>query len=258
MTIRFSALCLQRDKFLLFTSSWILYGTVLAIYTFVPYYSNLLTLSVPFIRLSPHELLFSLLCCYTLILLLIKIPAGSFKRSRISLTMRAIFKITNSFFEGTLSPSLTAEEKVSALLFLVKFFFVPLMLKFLIQNISNMMLFFQTISASHQISAPEFIFITLYPFALSILLCIDTAYFLVGYLTESRAFNNEARSVDTSILGWLSALACYPPLNEITSAFIGWHSSDFSNFGNISLNLFFGGLSLICMSVYVWARMESF
>ncbi|MDQ5902339.1 MAG: hypothetical protein QG606_555 [Patescibacteria group bacterium] len=256
MTTQFFTLFLRQDKFLLFISSWIVYGTVLAIYTFVPYYSNLLTLSVPLIHLSPHELLFSLLCCYTLVLLLIKIPTGSFKRSRISLTMRAIFKITNSFFAGTFSPSLTTEEKVSALLFLVKFFFVPLMLKFLIQNISNMILFFQTIAAAHQIATPEFIFITLYPFALSMLLCIDTEYFLVGYLTESRVLSNEVRSVDTSTLGWLSALACYPPLNEITRTFIGWHSSDFSNFGNLSLNLFFGGLSLICMSVYVWATLS--
>ncbi len=124
-----------------------------------------------------------------------------------------------------------------------------------------MILFFQTIAAAHQIATPEFIFITLYPFALSMLLCIDTAYFLVGYLTESRVLSNEVRSVDTSTLGWLSALACYPPLNEITRTFIGWHSSDFSNFGNLSQFVLRWTLTYMheCLRLgNTLARMESF
>lgn len=247
---------LREEKLLLFASNWVLYGTTLFIYTFVPYYHSLLDHSIPFIHIAPQELLFWMLCCFTSYILLTKIPIGSLAKNRAYLTLHAIAKIVRALLAGNLTPTLTPEEKVSALLFLVKFFFVPLMLSFLLQNCSGVIASVSTISASAHSLSSDFVFSVLYPFALSGILFIDTAYFCAGYLTESQILGNQVRSVDTTVLGWLSALACYPPFNSITNTLLGWHSVDFNNFGNITLNLFFGGLALLCMCIYVWATLS--
>ena len=88
------------------------------------------------------------------------------------------------------------------------------------------------------------------------LLLVDTTYFLVGYLVESKVLQNEVRSVDTTFLGWFSALACYPPLNGISEQFLGWYTGDFSDFGSITLNLLVGGGALFLMSIYVFASVS--
>jgi len=246
----------QTDRFLLISSHWVLYGTVLFIYTVSPYYRSLLSVTVPFTRFSPQELLFGMLCCFTCFLLIVRIPDGSFQKSRVYFTFQALTKISRAMFSGRLDTALTPVEKTSVLLLLVKFLFVPIMFRFLIQNFSGATSSFRIIFSSPQALSLDIIISTVYPLILSILLLVDTAYFFTDYLIESRTLGNEIRSVDTTALGWLSALACYPPFNEVTRTFFGWHSADFSDFGSIGLNLFFGGLSLVCMSLYAWATLS--
>ncbi|WP_188444674.1 methyltransferase family protein [Pseudoxanthomonas indica] len=49
--------------------------------------------------------------------------------------------------------------------------------------------------------------------AMAWLYAIDTAFATIGYMSTSRRIGAHIRSVDTALLGWLSALACYPPLS---------------------------------------------
>jgi protein-S-isoprenylcysteine O-methyltransferase Ste14 len=42
---------------------------------------------------------------------------------------------------------------------------------------------------------------------------IDTAFATIGYMSTSRRIGAQIRSVDATVLGWLSALVCYPPLS---------------------------------------------
>lgn len=45
------------------------------------------------------------------------------------------------------------------------------------------------------------------------LYAIDTAFATIGYMSTSRRIGAHIRSVDSTLLGWLSALVCYPPLS---------------------------------------------
>lgn len=51
--------------------------------------------------------------------------------------------------------------------------------------------------------------------AMALLYAIDTAFATIGYVSTSRSIDAHIRSTDATWLGWLSALACYPPLSEL-------------------------------------------
>ncbi len=247
---------LWEEKILLVALYWILYGGVLAIYTFTPYYRSLLDLTFSSFRFSPQMLLLLLLCGFSFFLLITKTRPGVLQRSRIYSTLQGILKLARALVSGSLRPSLSQEEMVSLALFLVKFFFVPIMLKFFIENFQDVLSSYRTATLFIDFTTPEIIFTVLYPLIFAIFLLIDTSYFLFGYLFESAALGSKVRSVDLTFLGWASTLACYPPFNDITVQFLGWHSTDFADFGSVSTNLIVGGMALVLMGVYVWATVS--
>lgn len=48
----------------------------------------------------------------------------------------------------------------------------------------------------------------------------DVGWALIGYTCESRWLGNKTRSVEPTPLGWLVALACYPPFNNVTGTYL--------------------------------------
>ena len=63
------------------------------------------------------------------------------------------------------------------------------------------------------------------------LFVVDVLVFAVGYGVEHPWLGNEIRSVEPTLLGWLAALLCYPPLVWLTSNALGWFSLSFRNSG---------------------------
>ncbi len=53
-----------------------------------------------------------------------------------------------------------------------------------------------------------------------LIFALDCAWALMGYLSESRWLGNKTRSVEPTGLGWLVALFCYPPFNEVTGTYL--------------------------------------
>lgn len=47
----------------------------------------------------------------------------------------------------------------------------------------------------------------------------DTIWALTGYAVESRWLNNKTRSVEPTLFGWMVALMCYPPFNDVTGMY---------------------------------------
>lgn len=88
---------------------------------------------------------------------------------------------------------------------------------------------------------------------MQLILFVDVAIFTVGYLVESRRLGNEIRSVDPTWLGWLAALACYPPFNAYTSLILGSQHSDYPQFSNPTVHLVLNGLMLALMATYTSA-----
>jgi protein-S-isoprenylcysteine O-methyltransferase Ste14 len=146
------------------------------------------------------------------------------------------------------------EEKIALRLYAVKIFFTPLMISFVLSNSAS---FFRDISSSPfswALTANNFVehyFFTIFHF----ILLIDTLVFAFGYLVESPKLKNVVRSVEPTAFGWIIALLCYPPFNNVTSDIVGWYSSDFSNFKNVYWNVVFGSISLILFGIYVWATL---
>ncbi|MCI5064791.1 isoprenylcysteine carboxylmethyltransferase family protein [bacterium] len=87
---------------------------------------------------------------------------------------------------------------------LVKFFFAPLLISWSIQNGTYALQLLQQSDVS---------ILSVYAVLLHLLISLDVAIFAFGYLTELPQLNNTVRSVESTVLGWLVCLVCYPPLN---------------------------------------------
>lgn len=96
------------------------------------------------------------------------------------------------------------DERLALLGWAVKCIFLPLMLAWSWNWIAGI---------EYQLpSAGVFYFYTL---GIGLLYAIDTAFGLIGYLSTAKCIGGEIRSVDSTVLGWLSALVCYPPLSVL-------------------------------------------
>lgn len=89
----------------------------------------------------------------------------------------------------------------------VKFFFLPYMASWSIQNIKHIgYLFTQDVIDFYAVNDGLQTFFML----------MDTGIFAFGYLFESRRLGSEIKSVDASWSGWLVCLLCYPPFNAFS------------------------------------------
>lgn len=90
-------------------------------------------------------------------------------------------------------------------------------------------------------------------FMLQLILFVDVFVFTVGYLIELPRLGNQIRSVETSLIGWMAALVCYPPFNQVTVAILGSYKSEFPTFENPTVHLAMNALGLTLMAVYASA-----
>lgn len=67
-----------------------------------------------------------------------------------------------------------------------------------------------------QFSIDFFTFFDTYFFwtAFTIILFMDVFFFTIGYLVEAPFLKNTIKSVEPTVIGWIVAIICYPPLNS--------------------------------------------
>ena len=87
-------------------------------------------------------------------------------------------------------------------------------------------------------------------FLLQVIFFVDVVVFTVGYLVESRRLGNEIRSVDPTLVGWVAAVACYPPFNTVTGAVLGAQNETFPQFDDTTIHLTLNFLILALLAVY--------
>jgi len=58
--------------------------------------------------------------------------------------------------------------------------------------------------------------LTLNTYLLATFILVDTAIFAFGYCFEHKKLNNQIRSVEPTVVGWVVTLWCYPPFNTWT------------------------------------------
>ena len=109
------------------------------------------------------------------------------------------------------------------LLYLVNFFFLTLMARFIVQEFHGLEKEWMLIvsdQAAHMAWYPRYRHLFLLTFHL--LFTIDVGIAIIGYSIASRWLYNRTRSVDRTLSGWMVALICYPPFNTITTQFFGY------------------------------------
>jgi protein-S-isoprenylcysteine O-methyltransferase Ste14 len=90
-------------------------------------------------------------------------------------------------------------------------------------------------------------------FTLQAILFVDVLLFTVGYLVESPRLGNEIRSVDPTAVGWAAALLCYPPFNVVTNKVLGGQAADFPQFDDPTLHIALNVTLLMLMAIYASA-----
>lgn len=169
--------------------------------------------------------------------------------------LRGLLRLLTSFAK-VFRQGLPAEEKLGMLNIALKFFFAPLMVVWLFEHMVQlsrngfMILEFwdhpaMTVRAMFDGNVFWFLF--------QLILLFDVFFFTIGYLVEMPQLKNEIRSVDPTLFGWLVALACYPPFNQVTNSILGWNSIDFPFFLNPVVHYTVSIVVLLLMAVYAWA-----
>lgn len=132
----------------------------------------------------------------------------------------------------------------------VKFFFTPLMFQFSIQNFLSVKqqllnLNFQTIPFVYIFNSQFF------PIIVSLFYFIDTSVFSFSYTFDLKLLKNEVRYVDTTFLGVMSCLICYPPLNQTIASIIPWEHSEYHFFYTNEITFVIRLLTIILLFIYV-------
>ncbi len=250
----------MNQKIKLAILTFAIYGIPLAVLSFLPFSQSLYGQFHSFLygllfngkaAFSALGLIFDLLLVYCLALLFTK--SDGIGENRIYHIFSGLKKLFRYVFISRLrkDSEISEQEKVSLLFYLVKIFFTPVMFSFAINNVNSLMSFVRHPAVFKFTSSG--IVNSYFYFIFYLILALDTAIFTFGYLFESKALKNVVKSVEPTALGWIVAIICYPPLNDLTAKIAGWYSADFSNFGNFNLTIVMGVLSLLLFGIYVWA-----
>ncbi len=152
------------------------------------------------------------------------------------------------------APHITKKEKVSLLFLMVKAFFLPIMLNFFFNNLGTTINFFRN---SEFLVLTQYSFIkVVYPGLIALIFLVDTGYFVVGYSLDFKSMKNTIRSVEPTFLGWFVALICYPPFNNVGSAYLPWGPKEQFMYGSYTATLVGIGFVLVLFLIYLWATIS--
>ena len=170
----------------------------------------------------------------------------------------AIQGLSKIFFSPikTFEDGLLKKEKISILAIIVKIFFTPLMISWLLSAFSEIIMHGMSVIRNKEMLLSNFSQLFsqhLFWMLFNLILFIDVIFFATGYLLELSSLKNNIISVEPTLLGWAVALICYPPFNSLAGKVIMWKSSDSPYFQNGYLFLSINILILGFMGVYSWA-----
>lgn len=144
-------------------------------------------------------------------------------------------------------------HKQAALFLLVKFFYIPLMINFAVNNYGSIRYF---VLSNWTGGTFNFNFQYDYPMIITLFLTIDTFFFAFGYLVEHSWLGNKVKSVEPTAFGWIVALATYPPFNSITANYLNWYSNDYFFWPDRLTDYTLKVLVVALMGLYLWATLS--
>ncbi|HYP67695.1 MAG TPA: isoprenylcysteine carboxylmethyltransferase family protein [Thiobacillaceae bacterium] len=236
---------------IIIAAGWMFYGLV-------PYYQQFFSQQTTLFNgweIGHWQILQTATAGYALLLAIFYLTERAPRMSKSIWCLRALRRLLTSP-GAVLRGGWSYEERLGLLTLLLKFFFAPLMLVWLVDHVIVMVN--NGVGLTHQFGALSTRFLDVfnangYWCLFQLILFLDVFFYTVGYLVELPGLKNEIRSVDPTWLGWGVALACYPPFNGLTNQVLGWHSTDFPQFGNPAVHLAANFCLLGLMGVYTWA-----
>ncbi len=227
-------------------------------YTRIPYFRDYFSETHHlFLTFRAIDLFFYLAIVFLGFILLFRIFFPSRKKSKSLIFLEVLWRFLTSFF-SIKKLSVSREEKTAFFSLLIRAFYFPLMINWLLFHLENVFAYglsFKFLGTAMDMGNFAFFFNdSLFWFFFNIVFLLDTAVFAFAYLVESKKLGNIIRSVEPTLFGWVVALACYPPFNQITNHFIIWESKDsVTGFASQNANLFFNVLILLSLVIYGWA-----
>jgi protein-S-isoprenylcysteine O-methyltransferase Ste14 len=147
---------------------------------------------------------------------------------------------------------------------LVKFFYVPLMLKWGIMNWGNWEVRVHGLLDSfsgmkwHELTSFALNVHSIWLIIFQLIILVDLTTAVVGYIVSMRLLDTHVVSAEPTLLGWMVALFCYPPfVTGVTGIYLQWKGEDVWPeyvFAHIPvLAMIMGTISVSLMAIYAWA-----
>ncbi len=181
------------------------------------------------------------------------------ERSKPVIILQALLKLpaqikhfSYSFLGKDSKSPWSEEEKIVVRFGIVKMFYAPLMISFFMGNFSSI----------REMLNPESIlslftdFRYSYNKILTLMFAIDTLVFAFGYVFEAGFLKNKIKTVEPTIIGWVVALATYPPFNSTTNKLFGWYSSEYFFFPDPVVDYPLKVMVVLGIGLYLWATLS--
>ena len=145
----------------------------------------------------------------------------------------------------------TEELRHHVLGWIVKGFFLPLMFVYFCTMLGSVLA---------MLEKPQSLdFMGFHAAAVEVLFMIDVLIAAIGYVLTLRILDNQVRSVEPTVLGWLACLCCYAPLNSATGAYLSYEAgSDWKTALDAwpGIKIAWGLAILLCFFIYAWATVS--
>lgn len=148
---------------------------------------------------------------------------------------------------------ITKEEKTAILFVIVKIFFLPIMLNFFFGNFFSLKNHLPNLLNLNSLFTINNFNSVIFPFLLATIFLLDTLWFSFGYAFESGFLKNKIRSVEPTLIGWIVALACYPPFNSFITKYTNWYASDYVLFSTPALTFVIRIIIILLFLIYLGA-----
>jgi protein-S-isoprenylcysteine O-methyltransferase Ste14 len=133
---------------------------------------------------------------------------------------------------------------------LVKGFFIPFMISVFVDNM-------HAIFDSGLLKGDSG-FRSIYDFGFALAYGVDMAFAALGYFLTLRVIDAHIRSTEATVLGWVVALACYPPFwPQLSNSFLPYeaHAVYWDRWleSVSALYWIWGAMILCCLAIYAWS-----
>ncbi|MBN2590131.1 MAG: isoprenylcysteine carboxylmethyltransferase family protein [Sedimentisphaerales bacterium] len=211
-------------------SAAVIYGVVLIIFSLSPHYMYFL--SVTFYGVSAIKIYWYVYAAYLIIIT----PICIYIRPR-SLWISNPVRITGyiiRFVRGKLKPSKaensydslkpTYEEKHAIFFYIVKMIYGPIAINAAIDGFNRAVPIFRDLQLQNV--SPANYFDIVFKFFITVAFMIEAIPYIISYHADSKLLGNKVRYVETKPFHLFVCLACYPPFNNATVAFLGGSFED--------------------------------